>query len=117
VHFSAFFPMMESAEHELLRSLGISIMDHDDPNQLTWPRVSASCDYLNAARFEDLLTIEVRVGKIGTSSVQYDFQFKRTDQNIARGQITAVCCHLKPGGGLEKQPIPEAIRQLLSKHG
>ncbi|WP_145420255.1 acyl-CoA thioesterase [Planctomycetes bacterium K23_9] len=116
VHFSAFFLMMESAEHELLRSLGISIMDHGNPEQLTWPRVSASCDYLAAAKFEDVLTIEVGVGKIGNSSVDYDFHFAREEKSIARGRITTVCCHLKPGRGLEKQPIPDSIRDLLSKH-
>jgi 4-hydroxybenzoyl-CoA thioesterase/acyl-CoA thioester hydrolase len=117
VHFSAFFPMMEAAEHELLRSLGISIMDHGNPEQLTWPRVSASCDYQAAARFEDLLAIEVTIAKIGTSSIDFDFQFLREDQKIANGRITTVCCHLKPGKGLEKQPIPDTIRQLLAKHG
>lgn len=116
VHFSAFFPMMESAEHELLRSLGISIMDHGNPDQLTWPRVSASCDYQAAAKFEDMLCIEVTISKIGQSSVDFDFQFKRDGQGIARGRITTVCCLLKPGGGLKKQPIPDSIRQLLSQH-
>lgn len=116
VHFSAFFPMMESAEHELLRSLGISIMDHGNPDQLTWPRVSAACDYLSAARFEDVLSIEVRVAKIGNSSVDFDFRFTRDGEKIARGRITTVCCHLKPGRGLEKQTIPDSIRDLLSKH-
>jgi acyl-CoA thioesterase FadM len=92
-------------------------MDHGNPEQLTWPRVSASCDYQAAARFEDLLSIEVTIPKIGTSSVAFDFQFSRDEQKIAKGRITTVCCHLKPGKGLEKQPIPDAIRQLLTKHG
>ena len=118
VHFSAFFPMMEVAEHELLRSLGIEILpqaDHDD-SALTWPRVSASCNYVAAARFEDQLEIRVQVGKIGTSSVRYEIRFFRDEQPIADGQLTAVCCRLRRGGGLEKCPIPTAIRERLAKH-
>ncbi len=116
VHFSAFFPMMEAAEHEMLRSLGMTILDHDDPLQVTWPRVSATCDYVSAARFEDVLKISVLVTKIGNSSVKYSFEFTRDDQKIARGAITAVCCRLPKRGGLEKVPIPDSVRQLLAKH-
>ena len=115
-HFSTFFPMMESAEHELLRSLGISILDHSDPDQLTWPRVSAHCDYVAAAHFGDVLDISVQVTKIGTSSVQYAFAFTRTGEPVANGQLTVVCCRLPQKGGLEKATIPDSLRELLAKH-
>lgn len=118
VHFSAFFPMMEAAEHQMLRSLGIAVLPgrEDGELRLTWPRVSASCDYAAAARFEDELQIDVRVAKIGTSSVRYGFRFSREDQLIAEGQLTVVCCHLTEGGGLEKYAIPDEIRERLAKH-
>ena len=91
VHFSAFFPMMEAAEHEMLRSLGISIMPREEDAEptVTWPRVAASCEYTAAARFDDSLQISVRVAKIGTSSVQYNFRFLRDQQLIAKGSVTA----------------------------
>jgi len=127
VHFSAFFPMMEAAEHELLRSLGIPVYPTPaaGPEALTWPRVAASCDYVAAARFEDILRISVEVAKIGSTSVQYSFRFTRDDQLVAQGRMTSVCCRLAAGrssspgqfsGGLEKTPIPDAIRDLLAKH-
>ncbi len=120
VHFSAFFPMMESAEHELLRELGISVLPTSDQDlpAVTWPRVAASCDYASAARFEDILSISVQVARIGSTSVEYRFRFTRDDQLIAEGSMTAVCCRLasESDGGLKKTPIPDAIRQLLAKH-
>ena len=118
VHFSAFFPMMEAAEHEMLRSLGIAILPsrEGDELRLTWPRVSASCNYASAARFEDELTIEVRVARIGNSSVQYAFRFALEDRLVAEGSMTAVCCHLTEDGGLEKHAIPASIREQLAKH-
>lgn len=125
VHFSAFFPMMESAEHEMLRSLGISAMptaEQTDPPQVTWPRVTwprvaASCDYVAAARFEDILTISIQVARIGSTSVEYRFRFARGDQLIAQGSMTAVCCRIPESGGrIEKTPIPDAIRLLLAKY-
>ncbi|TWT49176.1 1,4-dihydroxy-2-naphthoyl-CoA hydrolase [Rubripirellula amarantea] len=113
MHFSAFFPMMESAEHELLRSWGMSVMPRErGPNDVTWPRVAATCDYLAAARFEDILAINVSVLKVGNSSVQYGFDFSRDETPIAKGTLTAVCCRLDTSG-LTKVPIPDSVRQLM----
>ncbi len=128
-HFSAFFAMMESAEHEMLRSLGISVMPKEsgDPGvpPVTWPRVSATCNFASAARFEDVLTIQVRVERIGNTSVEYHFRFSLGDCLVADGRMSAVCCRLihppaaggtEPEPRLEKTPIPDEIRELLVRH-
>jgi len=114
VHFSAFFPMMESAEHEALRSLGVSVMQPiGDGGHLTWPRVASHCDYLAAARFEDMLSIAVSIQKIGVTSVTYGFDFSRAEIKIARGSITAVCCLWMPGEPLRKTEIPGPLRARM----
>ncbi|MCO8124531.1 acyl-CoA thioesterase [Stieleria sp. TO1_6] len=119
-HFSAFFPWMESAEHEMLRSVEIPVLpdQSSDPDAVSWPRVRASCDYTSAVRFEDLLNIDVSVSKIGRSSVQYSFDFSRRGSEgdsapVASGSTVVVCCRIHPGGGLEKVVIPAAIRAKL----
>ena len=117
VHFSAFFPMMESAEHELLRSLGIAVlpkMSHGDP-PISWPRVAATCNYLAAVHFEDVLRIDVDIDKVGNSSVSYRFRFFRGETAVAEGHLVVVCCLLKPAG-LEKTKIPDELRELFQKH-
>lgn len=115
VHFSAFFPMMEAAEHAALRNLGLSVMQPlVGGGHLTWPRVSAKCDYLSAARFEDLLTIDVSVRRLGTSSVTYGFLFHDGDMRVAVGEIIAVCCIWMPGQALRKTAISTDIREKLS---
>ena len=54
VHFSAFFFWMESAEHELLRSIGLHVFEGQaDGSEYSWPRVSVACDYTSAVRFGD----------------------------------------------------------------
>ncbi len=130
VHFSAFFPMMEAAEHAMLRSLGIPVLPESETQlpdgtalpPVTWPRIAANCRYCAAARFEDLLRIEVRVTRIGNSSVEYQCRFLRADELIAEGTITAVCCYLSQksehgaGSHLTKTTIPESIRKLLLQH-
>jgi acyl-CoA thioester hydrolase len=113
MHFVAFFRMMEQAEHDLLRSVGLSVVLHDASGQLSWPRVSATCDFQSAARFEDLLEIEVRIARLGEKSVTYAHRFLRAGQVLATGQITAVCCRLRAGAPPESLPIPPAIAEKL----
>lgn len=116
VHFASFFAMMESAEHEMLRSLGLSVMPPlGDSPRLTWPRIATSCDFHSAARFEDQLSITVTVEHIGNSSVRYRFDIGRDGSKIATGKLTAVCCDLA-SGHLEKTSIPESIRELLARY-
>jgi 4-hydroxybenzoyl-CoA thioesterase/acyl-CoA thioester hydrolase len=116
VHFSVFFTYMEAAEHALLRSLGLSVLEHDEQGALTWPRVAARCDYHSAVRFEDMLNIEVHVSRLGRKSVSYAFAFNCGGRQIANGEITAVCCRLGAGGALQSILIPPALAEKLKTY-
>ena len=113
VHFSNFFRYMECAEVEFLRSLGLSVAFQDDDHKLGMPRVSASCDYLKPARFQDVLEIAVTLRRLGSKSVTYGFDFFKDGEPIARGQVSSVCCQLRPGQPLEAVEIPAPIRERL----
>lgn len=119
MHFSAYFTYMEEAEHELLRSLGTSVVvplcDDQGRATISWPRVAAECQFSGPARFEDELEIAVRVVRIGRSSVTYGFQFLILDREIARGSLTVVCCRLADGGPPEPVPIPQPLAQRLTE--
>jgi 4-hydroxybenzoyl-CoA thioesterase/acyl-CoA thioester hydrolase len=108
-HFSAFFRMMEQAEHELLRSVGLSV--HNAADHIGWPRVNAKCDFQSAARFEELLEIEVRIARLGKTSVTYSHRFLRGGEPLATGEITAVCCRIREG----KPPQPITIPATMAK--
>jgi 4-hydroxybenzoyl-CoA thioesterase/acyl-CoA thioester hydrolase len=113
MHFAAFFRLMEQAEHELLRSVGLSVIEHDADGMLSWPRVSAKCDFSAAARFEDVLEIEVRIARLGERSVTYAHRFLKSGQSLASGEITAVCCRLRDGLPPQSLPIPPRIVEKL----
>lgn len=116
VHFSAFFFWMESAEHELLRAAEVAVMDRGpDGIDASWPRVSASCDYISTARFGDELDVSVTVEKIGRSSITYGFSFSLEGVDVARGRVVAVRCLMRPGHKPEAVAIPEAIVARLSR--
>ena len=114
MHFAAFFIMMEQAEHELLRELGLSVVMQDSQGTISWPRVSSSCDFQGPARFEDVLNIEVQLVRLGKKSVTYGFTFTNGQQQIATGRMTSVCCRVSSDLPPLPIPIPEAIVEKLS---
>lgn len=115
VHFSRFFVFMETAEHELLRSLGAEVHMQLDGRDIGWPRVEASCQYLSPARLGDVLDIHLRVVRKGRSSMTYGLTISCGDSIVARGRISSVCCTMGSSEGLRAIPIPEFIAHRLSE--
>ena len=113
MHFSTYFTYMEEAEHELLRSIGSSVVLNAGDETVSWPRVSATAEYRVPVRFEDVLTLEVRVKRLGSRSVTYHHTFLSGDQLIATGEITAVCCRIEHGQKPTSREIPDEIRTQL----
>jgi len=117
-HFSVFFVWMEQAEHAALRSVGLSVLPaHGSAGEpvITWPRVSAQCDYRSPAFFEDELRVDVRITKLGEKSVTYAVRFHAGERLVAEGSLTTVCCLRSPHGELAPMVIPPAIRETLAR--
>ncbi len=139
-HFTKIIQYMESAEHALLRSLGMSVMpsanrpaednatdtldDHQSNHdiQLSWPRVKVTAEYSGAAYFEDKLQIDVKILRLGRSSITYEFGVSRKhplNQDcipIAKGSFTTVCCRVAHNKPLESVEIPANLREKLSQY-
>jgi acyl-CoA thioester hydrolase len=113
VHFSAFYFYMESVEHEFLRQIGLSVHATGGAAPVSWPRVSASCDFKSAVRFEDELDISLRVARLGEKSVTYEFEFTCAGRQVATGNTVAACCRFTPGGAPKSVPIPADIAAKL----
>jgi acyl-CoA thioester hydrolase len=110
VHFSRFFVFMEAAEHEFLRSLGLSVHLEHEGHIISWPRLAAACDYRRPVRFEDQLDIHLRIERLGTKSITYAADFSHSGEVVADGTLTAACCLCDPGQPLRAIPIPDFIR-------
>jgi YbgC/YbaW family acyl-CoA thioester hydrolase len=113
VHFANFFRFMESAEVEFLRSRGLTVAMSWEGERIGLPRVSASCDFLSPATFQDVLDVAVRIQSIGRKSITYSFDFSKEGKPVARGQITCVCCRVVGDHQLESMEIPESFRAKL----
>ena len=77
--------------------------------------IHSECDYHTRAFFEDELHIHARVGKIGNSSVTFEFAALKpsTDEPVATGSIVAVTVDLKT-----RKPVrvPDIFRDAVTRY-
>lgn len=112
-HFSRFFVFMETAEHELLRSVGASVHQIADGGTVGWPRLASSCEYRSPARYGDLLEIVARVERVGRTALTTTYEIYCQERRVASGRMTSVQCLLDAPEGLRPVPLaPELVARL-----
>jgi acyl-CoA thioester hydrolase len=120
-HFSSLIIFMEQAEHALLRHLGLSVASSSTSNpssietSCSWPRVHVECDFQSSVKFEDVLSIETTLSKLGTKSLSYSHRILRGSELVATGSMSCVCCR-RVDGQLVSIAIPDGIRTLLKPY-
>jgi 4-hydroxybenzoyl-CoA thioesterase/acyl-CoA thioester hydrolase len=114
IHFARYFCFMEEVEHEFLRSLELSCIMERDGQWITWPRVSATCDFIKPVRFEDVMDVHLSVKRQGQKSLTFGFLFSHNGVEVARGQVVTACCRLE-GNKLAAIPIPEFVSSKLTR--
>jgi len=114
VHFANYFRWMEIVEHAFFRSLGLSVMMTHEAVEIGWPRIACSCEYHAPARFEDEITLTLRVIKVGGKSLSYEVDFLKGETLLAKGKLTSVCVALK-SNEFKAIVIPEAVRGRLNQ--
>jgi len=77
--------------------------------------VAAKCEFQSAARFEDVLDIEVRIARLGEKSITYAFRFLLEGTDVASGELTAVCCRMTDESPPEPIAIPQWFRAKLGE--
>lgn len=116
-HFSRFFIFMETTEHLFHEAVGSSIQVRIDGDEIGWPRVAASCDYLGPVRFGEIIDIQLTVARKGRSSMTYEFLITCGERHIARGRLSSVCCLMNHPEGLKKVPLPEPFADRVEQAG
>jgi len=117
VHFSNFYRLMEAVEHGFFRSLGLSIHSND-PEQLSWPRVHASCDFSYPLRFEDSVEIHLLVKEKREKTLVYTIIFRKLNgepkREVARGTLVVACVKRDSvTGKMSAVPIPKVIADMI----
>ncbi len=119
IHFTAMFRYMEIAEHELRRSIGFP--EATSFKDIAYPRVHVECDFRGAIRYDDELTVEARVDRVGHSSwtvaiiVHTTQEAGKIEQQgvsplVAEGYMTMVAMDQRTERAI---PLPEDLRSAL----
>ena len=116
VHFTTFFRYMETAEHELLRAVGIPIEAMHEDRQLGWPRVSCSFEFRKPLKFAEELEVRIHLVKLGKRSLTYEAEIVRDKDVLATGRSTCACCAMQGDGGFMPMEIPDDIVELLKPY-
>lgn len=107
LHFPRIFEIIEEAESELVRGIAWPMnrsMGHD------FPRVHVECRFLRVLALDSPFRLRLTVGKLGRTSIRYDYQVFDADQELAiEGTMTVVV--LQNGKPTE---IPPTLRAALS---
>src|SRR5262245_49373622 len=81
VHFSWYFRYFEEAEHAMWRAAGMTI--HQQDASVGWPRISASCEFRKALKFEQEIDIAVHIAEMTNRTITYAGSIARDGQPIA----------------------------------
>ncbi len=119
IHFTAIFRYMEIAEHELRRSIGFP--EATSFKDIAFPRVHVECDFRGAIRYDDELTVEARVDRVGHSSwtvaiiVRITQEAGKIEQQgvsplVAEGYMTMVAMDQRTERAI---PLPDDLRSAL----
>ena len=109
IHYTALFRCFEAAEIEFFRSIGVL---HQHPG-VSFPRVHVECDYRSAIFYDDPLTIEVSVGRIGNASVQLKFRVLKNAAEAASGNVVMASLDLATQ---RATAIPQSVREKLAPY-
>ena len=111
INFPRYFDYMEDGEAELMRSCGLSIAQF--PPGYGVPRVHTECSFRKMLNYDAPFTMRVTVGKLGNTSIRYDYQFLNDGEPpelAAEGSMTIVV--IKDGRPIE---IPQEWRAALTR--
>ncbi|MCR2813306.1 acyl-CoA thioesterase [Microbacterium sp. zg.Y1090] len=112
LYYAAWFPKMEALQSEFLYLQGLR--QDTLVNRFGWWTVSRAtqCEYLAAARLFDQVRIELRMGRIGSSSFRFAFRMVRVDDGVlvARAENTVVTVSPEQ----TPVPIPRDLRAHLT---
>src|ERR1700704_1781992 len=107
LHFPRIFEIIEEAESELVRAIEWPMnrsMGYD------FPRVHVECRFLRVLALDAHFRLRLSVGKLGRTSIRYDYQVFDADAELAiEGTMTVVV--LQNG---KPTKIPESLRAALA---
>jgi YbgC/YbaW family acyl-CoA thioester hydrolase len=115
VYFGAYVRFFEVAEMELFRHLGYPYGTLFESFDLWLPRTEFQMNFKAPATHDDLLRVEVWIGRLGSSSMRLEFEISRDADRrlLATGHVVLVAVARET---FRPVPIPAVLRESLRRH-
>lgn len=111
LYYAAWFAKMEALQSEFLFLQGL----RQDTliERFGWWTVSRAteCEYLAAARLFDEIRIDLRVGRIGVTSFQFEFRMTRVEDDVLVARAASTIVTVSPAQ--DRVPVPDGLRAHL----
>lgn len=91
VYHARYVHFFERARTEWLRSLGFNQSALKTEHNIVFAIRGMDIQFIQAARLDDELIVDVRLKKIGRASMHFDQEIRRDDEPIARAVVYAGC--------------------------
>jgi 1,4-dihydroxy-2-naphthoyl-CoA hydrolase len=108
--YSKIFEMAFDTYAEFLQAHSMSVGYIISTADYTMPYIHAEADYLAPLVVDDLVTIAIRVAKIGKTSFVLNYDVMTNGRLAARVKTVHVTVRKKTG---QKIPLPDDIRRVL----
>ena len=115
IFYGAYIHFFEFAETELFREVGLAYGTMFDELGIWLPRVHLECDFRQAARLDDLLEVNVYVGRFGTKSMKLNFEVRRKNEPELIATAHFVLAAVKQDT-FETVPVPAELRERLAPY-
>jgi acyl-CoA thioester hydrolase len=113
IRWDAYARYVELAETELFRAAGYPYASLWEQLDIWLPRVQFHLDLRSPARLDELLDLEIWIGRIGRSSIRLDFAIAKPGGAIADGQLTIVSISRAEGKAV---PVPAPLAAALDPY-
>jgi acyl-CoA thioester hydrolase len=104
IHFTNAFRWAESAESSLMQKVGLLGPEWGD-----FPRRKVEAEFLRVLRFMDEMDVRIRVERLGTTSITYEWELVRDGEVCVTGRHTVV--HVDRDG--RPDPLSAELRSAL----
>ena len=114
-HHTHYFVWFELGRTELMREAGCAYGELEDDDGVFFPVIEAGAEFLQSARYDEVLEIETRLASAGGVRVRFEYILRRPDDGrvLAKGFTVHASC------GRDGRParLPDSLRERLGAVG
>jgi acyl-CoA thioester hydrolase len=104
VYYGNYLRFFEAGRNEWLRAKGARWRDMEATHAIYLPVAEAKVNYKRPARYDDVISVETRLGELGRVSLRFDYRVLRETELLVLGHTVHAC--ISRDGDIRELPEP-----------